>query len=617
LGYLSHKEELKSKPILTRKLEELGNNQTLEYYFRITSQNPKFTELVIERQAGKSQRYWLNSQETDADTIFREFDVVFLTEDDPWKVVTSTLKKLADHFRIVDNRLKELQTALSENLFAVEDYKAFKENEENLLKEIKLHKEVATDLDETRSETEILREKAIQRDKVLKTFDLLDRKNEIEEKYNVSKQKYDEIKDNQYRDLSTDLMKERFKWGNLQNEISQINSRIKRLCQLLEEYNVSLDVQKLLSNDHTQLNTITSKLAHEANQNKFNLSLVDKMLSTFEGYSKDEIVPVINKTVGQTREELNKIKNQDKSRTSDLIKSIKDALKERDENEVASERINKKIKKITDISEIIQNNEAIQKEFSDAENEYWELQKAFKENRAKLSKERTELCLIQGDPTVIQNQIEELKGEVDKEKELQQKFELKLENLRDNASAKPKYIDKEKELGQLMKTINRLKEKTPQWIEILQEPARSGDTFKSIGNKPGPFTLKDYQNFVQAVGESLGKQFEPVFFDNRLHMITFFDIQNNFFVTTESRKIKINLLSTGQEKVTALDGILNKLGQLGPQKNTIILVDEISVIDPLKIETLKNTLKKGSNNGEIFLSILLRPSSEMFEVKTW
>lgn len=53
------------------------------------------------------------------------------------------------------------------------------------------------------------------------------------------------------------------------------------------------------------------------------------------------------------------------------------------------------------------------------------------------------------------------------------------------------------------------------------------------------------------------------------------------------------------------------------RRKKIVLIDEISELDPQNLENVKNTLKAKLEEGSLLLAVLVRPSSEMTQIKGW
>jgi Cu/Ag efflux protein CusF len=157
-----------------------------------------------------------------------------------------------------------------------------------------------------------------------------------------------------------------------------------------------------------------------------------------------------------------------------------------------------------------------------------------------------------------------------------------------------------------------LRENTARWIEILRNPETAKEQFDK--NEKHEFGITEYNQFVRAVGEYLGSQFEPIPFDYKQHKVKFFDIERNLFITKEDRKIHIANLSQGQSKITSLTGSFKKMD---PNKKKIVLIDEISELDPQNLENVKKTLKSKLEQGSLLLAVLVRPSSEAILIKKW
>lgn len=614
LGYLDHKEELQNKPILRRKLEELNKTLSLEYSFRIFGGKPQPIELKVQRKAGGEQKCWLNSKPVDQDTIAQDFDVIFLTEDDPRQVVTNSLNKLADYFRALDERLEDLQKSLRTGIFEIENFRNFKTNEKALLAEIAEYKNAMSKGKAECSSLQEKLEKVKRKREIEENLDLLKNEGNIASDFERLKKRYEQLKGKEEHDLAQQIRKQRVKLLNANNEFEQLSMRVVQICQSLRNYGVLLNSDKLLGNDHSELNAIIVKtLAQDQNKN-IKIAIVDNMIDLFRVYREDDIVPVINKPVKEVLKELYRLKALDNSdRVSSLLTTLKQVLIQRSEKTHLSDRINERITELLESGKDLENIEKIEKEFYEAQSRYFALQKAVQQDKTKQAYEWSTLRLVEGDLQSIENRMHELDVQIRTGESMKRRCEEKLEILRENASNKPKYEEKEKKLRCLMETIIHTMENIHNWIEILKNPVGTGKAFEKLGERPG-FGLLDYRKFVRVVGESLGKQFEPVWFDSKFHRITFFDIEKNIFITDEDREIKIDNLSTGQSKITALSGIFKKMD---PDKKKIILVDEIAVVDPEKVENLKKTLKEKFDEGLILLAVLLRPSAQVIEIKSW
>jgi hypothetical protein len=269
-------------------------------------------------------------------------------------------------------------------------------------------------------------------------------------------------------------------------------------------------------------------------------------------------------------------------------------------------------------SQDVKDFESIEKSFLEAQERYLQLQHAQQEDKIKLASQWRQLRSIEGVPEVVKSQLETFQVQAKAEDSMRVKCEERLKILRENAKEEPKFKDKEKKLQTLSHQITKMREKyLTHWNLILSQPTKAHEQFTSVETEAG-FGLNDYQRFVKAVGEFLGKQFEPVAFAERLHEVQFFDIENYTFITKENRRIPIDNLSQGQSKITTLTGSFKEMEE-GRKK--IVLIDEIADLDPENLQRVKDTLKEKLAEGKLALAILVRPShdpaSKPISVRGW
>jgi ABC-type lipoprotein export system ATPase subunit len=613
LGYLEHQEELRNKPILKRKLEELNKNKTLEYCFRLCCEKKSHVDLKIERKPGKEQKFWMSSKQIDPETLDANFDVVFLTEDDPAKVVTASRGKLGGYFGNLLKRLDLLQNSLTKHIMENDEFHDFKKKEKALTDEIEDHQEnVEKNKDELKELKDKL-EKVEKRSEIEQYLDLIGSKERIESEFNARKKRYDQLKDKEKSDIVHEIRRQKRKQIDLESEVQTLSIKTVQTCESLLQYGIQLSSSKLLDNDYSELNAIIKRLRTEKGDENAKMEIVDGMIDLLKTHRDNDPVPVINKPVKQVLAELYQIKAHSLSdRVSDLLNGLRKTLEARIEKVMYCEKIQEKIAKLSQSGKDIEKIEEVEREFFDAQNKFYALQKALQQNQIKLAYQWSELRKVKGDPTEIQDRLKKLDVEILTEGNLTSKCKEKLGILRDTASRKPKYEKHGKNLRNLSAAITHLKENLYQWTVILQDPADKAKSYGSVGGRG--FGLAEYQRFVKAVGESLGNQFEPIAFAGRQHYVKFFDIEKNTFITKEDRQIHIDNLSTGQSKVTALDGIFKKMD---PDKKKIVLIDEIAALDPENLQNVKNTLKEKFEEGSVLLAILLRPSAEMIKISGW
>jgi len=613
LGYLDQEKELETKPALKHKLMQLHENSSLEYDFRLSCEKPATIDLRIQRAKGQNSKCWLNSRPIGLDTLNEKFDIVFLTEDDPKKVVNASIGKLRRYFNSLEKGIGSLQTALIKHLQEIDDFRDFQEKESEMIKDIET---CTSTIDKKKKDFEKLAEelkKLKKKNEIGEKLRLLSEKDKITRDYKKLKKTYEQLCTKKDTDIARDLYRERTKLNYLNSEIKKIDRRIKQICDSLREYGTQLDEKKLQNNDYWELNALNEKMQPKKKKEAVEMQMIDELLDLLRHHLDKEIVPIIKKTVAETRRELLKLKAQLASdRVFALLRALNQTVRGKKK---ANQDFEKKEKKISDL---VQKNIALrdidetQKEFLKAEEKYLDLQAALNEDRTELLSQWEEVSLFEGDPESIQDKLNDLEIEIGTQETLRIKYSEKVGLLRANSTGKPKYYEKEQEIKDLYQTVFRLKGNTARWMEILRNPELAKEQLAKT--EESRFGIAGYNKFVRAVGEYLGNQFEPIPFDYKQHNVKFFDIERNVFMTSEDREIHIANLSQGQSKITSLTGSFRKMD---PDKKKIVLIDEISELDPQNLENVKKTLKTKLEQGSLLLAILVRPSSEVIKIGKW
>jgi len=618
LGYLDREKELDTKRALKRRLEDLDKNETLEYSFRIRGDKPQSMELLIERKKGQKQKISLNSKSIGPENLAREFDVLFLTEDDPRKVVSASMGKLSRYFRDLDNGLNNLSHTMTKYMIEIDEFRHFKKNEKDLLDEIKDHKQK---IGQYNSEIDKLKDtlaKVELRNEIQKKLALLSNEGKISSEYTSLKKKYEQLKGKKDTDIFRRIYKERERLLQVENDLKDISARPVQTCNSLAQYGVILDSDKLLNDDYSELNRLLTRRQMEKKTEIAKMVIVDEMIDLLRHHSENDIVPLINKPVGEVLRELYKIKAQlSFDRVFALLGALKTTLEERKDVIAERDKIHEKIRVLSKDSKDVKDFESLEKAFLEAQERYLQLQQAQQEDKIKLTAQWRQLRSIDGVPEVIRSQLETLEVQAKAEDSMKVKCEERVKILRENVKEEPKFKDKEKKLQTLSQLITRMRENLSHWVLILSQPAEAREQFTSVEAKMG-FGLDDYQRFVKAVGEFLGNQFEPIAFAERLHEVKFFDIENYTFITKENRHIPIDNLSQGQSKITTLTGSFKEIEE-GRKK--IVLIDEIADLDPENLQRVKDTLKEKFAEGKLALAVLVRPShdptSKPISIKGW
>lgn len=617
LGYLDQEKELERKPILKRKLQDFDENKTLEYYFRVYCDKPEPIDLIMQRTKGQKPQYFLNSKPISVETIDKKFEVVFLTEDDPKKVVSASLGKLSKYFYDLEKGLVSLQSEINKHLMDIDEFYNFKRKEKEMTQEIEKLEQTIKKAKQRQVELQEKLKKVELKEQIKKKLELLSQEYEITAEYKALGKRYDQLKGKTGADIVAKLTKERWNFKLANEKLKEVDSRIIQICSSLSSYGISIQSEKLLENDWSELNELNRKVQPQEQKKAVELRIVEDMIDFFQKYPANDMVPLIDKPVNEVLRDLRAIKVKLASdRVLILLNTLKNVMNERKKMIAEIDKIQEKIHELSQKNEALREFDDVQKSFLDVQKRYIDLQVALQENRNELLSKWGELAGVEGTPEDIQKELQELEISIRTDETLITKTQENLNLHRENAARKPKYEGKEKELKDLYETISRLRENIFQWIQILQNPSQAREQFASLEKRPG-FGLNDYEKFVKDVGEYLGNQFEPVAFDCRLHEIQFFDIEKNVFITKENRQIPIDKLSQGQSKITTLTGVFKKMD---PHRKKIVLVDEIADLDPENLQMLKNNLREEYNKGSVLLAVIVRPtqnSSKSVEIKGW
>lgn len=130
-GYLDERKELGEKKRLVQRLQSLCNNDSLSYYFKITGPIPSIPTISARRNERQNTLYEKDSTATDLFDIAKEFEVIFLADDDPRKDVKNSLTMISSHLQEHQERLNALTTAIMRQLQSISSYKDYKEKEKN------------------------------------------------------------------------------------------------------------------------------------------------------------------------------------------------------------------------------------------------------------------------------------------------------------------------------------------------------------------------------------------------------------------------------------------------------------------------------------------------------
>jgi len=617
LGYLDQEKELKNKqPTLKKKLDALDNNASLEYLFRIHCNEPENIDLKIQRETGQKTKFWLNTRQVASEEITKRFEVIFLTEDDPTKVINSSLGKLRKYFLEMEKNIGALHDGLFKIIQNILEYRKIEGRQKELTTNISAYEQAISEAQNKQEEQKKLLTKLQHKAEVINKLKLHEDEKQIKDTYEKLKKKVSDLEKITDSNISIKLNRENFALQDIEKEIKKANERIRTICTTLTTYNQNINAQKLLDNDYTEFNQLKRSITPEKDKEDIQLKMVEEMITLFNRYQESDLIPIVNLPVSDAKKELYRIKAKAATnRVLNLTDALDNAVKDRKDLVGKKEAANSKIEKLTEKNEDLKRLHELNEQLATAETKYIALQDALKMSRSQLLERQKELNDVDGDITSVEKRIRDIDRDIEVNKKLKADSEKRREL--ESSNKRPMHEEHEEKINILYEKMIYLKEKTYNWSQILQDPTETKKEFDKIGNNQG-FSLKDYEIFVKSIGEYLGNQFEPVAYDYKFHNIQYFDIENSIFTTSEDRKIPIDQLSQGQSKITALTGSFKKMDTI---RKKIVLIDEIADLDPENLQKVKNMLKERLHDGSLVLAILVRPthgpSPNIVEVREW
>uniref|UniRef100_A0A7C3EZM1 Uncharacterized protein n=1 Tax=Candidatus Methanomethylicus mesodigestus TaxID=1867258 RepID=A0A7C3EZM1_9CREN len=609
LNYLEQEKNLEEKkPILKRKLDALKNNDTLDYTFHIVYNKAKKVDLAIQQKNGV-KTILFDSRPVDPDFLQKTVEVAFLTEDDPEKVITASRGKLERYFRSINKKIDATAFVLSKHIEDIKEYNEDRIRVDEIQREIEQNKNKIQSLkgkiDELNGRISAIKE----RDQYNNWYKLLKNEENIVDRYKEIEKKYEKFKKLKNKDPITKIKKVR----DIKNEMNLYKQEVLRIINEIRQFGLSLrcfypelDIEKMINDDWSQFSIIYKGVIKKNEHIIVQKNMAGEIFDICKRYPSDEMVPVIDQPAGHLAQRLSEFVNntQIKSKEFEVVQklsSLKDSYI--DYNAKIAE-CKEKIDKIEAEIDGLENYEEIQNEYKSSLEEYAALQEAKNYDWSEIYSKWLELRNVHGDIKQLQCQKDSLDADLSLEEAFHQKNMIRYQNMQEKIKTNPKYLEKEKELKELNEELSNLLLKINSWINIIHDPKAAKDEYKAatVG-----FKFEDYNKFVDAVGFYLGKQFEPIPFADSYHKISFFNIEEQAFITTDDRKIRIDMLSTGQQKLTSLIGSLKNVAE---GKQIIVLIDEIEALDPEKLADAKNKLKELYDSGKLLLAILVRPIDE-------
>lgn len=597
---------------VTRTLNNLKNNNTLEYEFLITSSVIDDVKLELKKNKQSNPRLKLNGRPISYDSL-KTFDVIYLTEDDPEKVISQSKKKLIKYFMDIDGYLDDVISKLYREKMENDSYLDINKVIISIESEISINKKKYEEYKDLEEKEEIIKKKVTRKNEINQILEIFGNEDEIIENYKKYYKLEQEYKNIDKKDINKKIDDGEKKLRKILHKINIVlDPDLIEMCNLLTLYEIDIEKESILNCEFEKLEKIRKNIDMQDELEKtIKFDLVEDMIKVFSKYAPNEEIPVFGSSISDALEELNKIKNR---LNFDRIYVLLEELEKTMSNKVTEEKKKKELEdSIAELYELLEKQEKInygeiRNKFRQYESLYIKLQSYSSIEKNSLLEEWNKLSKYEDDLDEVNKRLYGIKAELKLLKQKEQELKRKIKINREKIGIKPTYYDNKDNLNNLGDRLNRIREKMKNYLQILADPEGAKDYYEKRDNSL--FTKEEYVTFYDAIGKYLGGLFEPVSYAKKVHKVDFFDIENNEFVTPEGRRIKIENLSQGQNKITALTPSLKRLGQ---NKKGIVLIDEIANLDVDNRNKVKNDLKKSYEEGKILLAIIVRPLSEEVE----
>ncbi len=609
-GYLEQEKKLDINPLLKEKLEELDSNDSLEYDFHITSDIQKKIDLVITRKNGQ-KKISIDGVQVDSDAL-SQFEVVYLTQDDPKKVVTVTLGNIEKNFNNINARLLALIKEVNNHLYEIRSYHEGKSREQSIIDEINVHENIIEEKTRELDDLNALLKKIVLRDQLKEKINLLNNEEAITKDYEKYKKMADEIQDEDYDRLQKKLQKKRAEQAGTNKQIDEYKKGIIKICQSLRLYEVELNVDRLLKGDWSELNKLQD-CSPSADESKVRIDMIDGLITFISKFPGETVVPLIEKPVTDVKNALYELRIRcSTDRVVSLINSLKRIMHENSECEKKYDELDEEINELEHKINELGKYGDIHPKYTKAAELYFKLRQIInEEDKFAIFKKWSELSSITDDQQTLDEKVRSIQSEIDYETRQRNSCKNRLETIREAVINKPLYEDREEALVDLIEKLTKLNENFENWKNIVKHPDTSRKVYQSV--KSG-FGSNEFDKFIFVINSYLGKYFEPMDFAQTTYKIASYDIENECFITEDDRKISLKKLSEGQEKIVAFNG---SWAETSTSKQKIVLIDEISALSGRNLEKITDLLKEKYANGALLLAILMRPiddSSKLMEI---
>ena len=179
--------------------------------------------------------------------------------------------------------------------------------------------------------------------------------------------------------------------------------------------------------------------------------------------------------------------------------------------------------------------------------------------------------------------------DANKNLEIQKQYENKFSNIQ-----KPNTNFTSQDIISLNEKILKLKSKFTTYTTILKD-------INLLKLQRGEVSNQSESDFFSKIGTYLANVVEVVFHEHRMLKVKQIDFQNGLYLLEDGSSIKINTIGSGH---ASLNAIVARMKNNFPDKKKILLIDEITDMDPGVKDFLINEVKKQIMLGESVLALL-------------
>jgi ABC-type transport system involved in cytochrome c biogenesis ATPase subunit len=227
----------------------------------------------------------------------------------------------------------------------------------------------------------------------------------------------------------------------------------------------------------------------------------------------------------------------------------------------------------------------LSKELTDLEDEYKDISPDQKKNFRLDESVVNDYNKANGDYDDTIKKIEETK----KNLEVQKQLEIRFRNIQ-----KPKTDFTLLDIISLNEKVNKLKNKFSLYTTKLRDIDLS--KLQSIG-----VTDNSDLEFFSKIGTYLANVVEVVFHEHKMLRVKKIDFQKGAYLLEDGSTLKVNTIGSGH---TSLNAIVGRMKNTFPDKKKILLIDEITDMDPAVRALLIKEVKKQIESGESVLALL-------------